>query len=281
VTAFSSRGLTLGGLLAPQLSAPGVGIATSDPSSADEEPAFTSVTGTSVAAAAAAGAAALLAEARPGLDATDLASLLTGSATRTGAAPATGGTGAVDPGASAAGEIAASQTTLSFGPWNSPLWHRSRAIALHNVSSRPLTVTVASSSRLVAVRPGSLELRPGQTTVVKVTAQASKRPALAVVNGALTVRPAGGQALRIPWVIIFRPYRGPLIGPVAITPLSFSPSDSSPASLTVVAGRIAGGKVVEIVPVARLDVALYSSSGAFLGLLATVPDLLPGTTASR
>jgi subtilisin family serine protease len=277
VTAFSSRGLTLGGLLAPQLSAPGVGIATSDPSSADEEPAFTSVTGTSVAAAAAAGAAALLAEARPGLDATDLASLLTGSAARTGAAPATGGTGAVDPGASAAGEIAASQTTLSFGPWNGPLWHRSRAIALHNVSSRPLTLTVASTSRLVAVRPGSLELRPGQTTVVKVTAQASKRPALAVVNGALTVRPAGGQALRIPWVIVFRPYHGPLIGPVAITPLSFSPSDSSPASLTVVAGRIAGGKVVEIVPVARLDVALYSSSGAFLGLLATVPDLLPGT----
>jgi hypothetical protein len=110
-----------------------------------------------------------------------------------------------------------------------------------------------------------------------VTAQASRRPALTVVTGALTVRPAGSQALRIPWVIVFRPYRGPLIGPAGISPPSFSPSESKPATLTVVAGRIIGGSVVEIVPVARLDVALYSSSGAFLGLLATVPDLLPGT----
>jgi hypothetical protein len=29
--------------------------------------------------------------------------------------------------------------------------------------------------------------------------------------------------------------------------------------------------------VGRLDVLLYSSGGAFLGVLATVPDLLPGT----
>ena len=43
------------------------------------------------------------------------------------------------------------------------------------------------------------------------------------------------------------------------------------------AGRLTGGRVVEIQPVARLDVSLYSSSGAFLGVLATVPDLLPGT----
>jgi subtilisin family serine protease len=277
VTAFSSRGLTLGGTLAPQLSAPGVGIATSDPSTADGAPEYTSVTGTSVAAAAAAGAAALLAQARPGLSAADLASLLAGSAIRTGAAPAAGGTGTVDPGGSATGEVAASQTALSFGPWNGPRWHQARALSIHNVSSRPLTIGIASSSRLVAVTPASVELRPGRSAVVKVEAQASQRPSLAVVTGALTVRPAGSQALRIPWVIVFRPYRGPLIGPATIVPPSFIPSDSNPASLTVVAGRIAGGKLVEIEPVARLDVSLYSSSGAFLGLLATVPDLLPGT----
>jgi len=138
-------------------------------------------------------------------------------------------------------------------------------------------VTVASSSRLVAVQPASVQLRPGRIFRVKVTAKASKRPSLAVVSGSLTVRPAGGQALRVPWAIVFSPYRGPLIGPAAISPASFSPSDSSPASLTVVAGRLTGGKVVEIQPVARLDVTLYNSSGTFLGVLATVPDLLPGT----
>jgi subtilisin family serine protease len=277
VTSFSSRGLTYAGFLAPQLSAPGVGIATSDPSTADGEPQFTSVTGTSVAAASAAGAAALLADARPGLSAADLASLLTGSSGRTGAAPAAGGTGAVDPGASAAGEVAASETALSFGPWNGPRWHRTRILFLHDVSTRPLTVAITSSSRLVGVEPGSVELKPGRTVRVRVTGQASRRPSLAAVTGSLTVRPAGAQALRIPWVIVFRPYRGALIGPAAISPESFSPSESSPASLTLVAGRIVGGKVVEIEPVARLDVALYDSSGAFLGLLATVPDLLPGT----
>jgi subtilisin family serine protease len=277
VTSFSSRGLTYGGLLAPQLSAPGVGIGTSEPSTADGAPEYTSVTGTSVAAASAAGAAALLAEARPGLSAADLASLLTGSAAKTGAAPAAGGAGAVDPGASAAGEVAASKTTLSFGPWNGPRWHQSQVLFLHDVSTRPLTVTVTSSSRLVAVQPTSVQLRPGKSFRVKVTAKASNRPSLAVVSGSVTVRPAGGQALRVPWAIVFSPYRGPLIGPASISPASFSPSNSSPASLRVVAGRLTGGKVVEIQPVARLDVTLYNSSGAFLGVLATVPDLLPGT----
>ena len=81
VASFSSRGLSFGGLLEPQLSAPGIGIATSDPGSAgDGEPAFVSVTGTSVSAASVAGAAALVAQGRPGLSAEDLASLLAGSA---------------------------------------------------------------------------------------------------------------------------------------------------------------------------------------------------------
>jgi subtilisin family serine protease len=267
-TAFSSRGLTYDGGLAPLLFAPGVGIGTSDPSTADEAPEYTSVTGTSVAAAAAAGAAALLAQARPGLSAADLASLLTGSA---------GATGAVDPGASAAGEVAASRTALSFGPWNRPGWRQSRPLLVHDVSSRPLTVTVASSSRLVAVSRAKLQLRPGESARVVVKAKASKRPALSIVQGLLTIRPAGAQVLRIPWVVIFRPYRGPLIGPAAISPPSFRPSDSKPARLTVVAGRLVQGRVVQIEPVARLDVLLYSSSGGFLGVLAAVPDLLPGT----
>jgi hypothetical protein len=229
------------------------------------------VTGTSVAAASTAGAAALVAEARPGLSAVDLASMLAGSTARTA------GTGALDPGASAAGEVAASQTTLSFGPWNGPRWHRTQSLAVHDVSSRPLTVSIVSSSRLVSVSPTSVHLHPGQAVRLRVTAQASKRPSLAAVTGTLTLRPAGGQALRVPWVIIFRPYRHALVGPAAVTPRSFTPSDSTPATLTVVAGRIAGGQVVEIEPVARLDVLLYSSSGGYLGVLATVPDLLPGT----
>ena len=54
----------------PDLAAPGIGLATSDPGvAADGEPAFATVNGTSAAAAAVAGAAAVLAQARPDLTA--------------------------------------------------------------------------------------------------------------------------------------------------------------------------------------------------------------------
>jgi subtilisin family serine protease len=264
---FSSHGLTYGGLIAPQVAAPGVGIETSDPgSAADGEPAFVSVTGTSVAAAAAAGAAALLAQARPGLSAADLASLLAGSAE----------SGAVDPGASAGGEVAASATTLAFGPWSGRRWKQTHTLVVHDVSTRRLTVSIASTSRLVSVKPATVTLRPGESAQVKVSAAATSRPALALVTGRLALRPTGGQALRVPWSIVFRPFAGSLLTVGRISPQSFSPSDTSPAVLSIAAGRITGSARVEIQPVARLDVLLYSSTGNFLGVLDQVPDLLPG-----
>ncbi len=266
---FSSRGLTYGGMLAPQLTAPGIAIQTSDPgNSGDGEPAFTTATGTSVSAAAVAGAAALLAQARPGLTASDLASLLTGSARPSG--------GVVDPGAAAVEEISASATSLSFGPWTGPDWHKTAALVVKNVSTRQLTVRIASSSRLLTVAPAKLVLAPGRQLTVRVTARAAKRPALAVVTGGLVLAPSGSAALRVPWVVIFRPYSGSLVGPARISPASFSPSDSKPAALQVVAGRVTGSTRIEIQPVARLDVLLYTAGGTYLGALAHARDLLPG-----
>jgi hypothetical protein len=78
-------------------------------------------------------------------------------------------------------------------------------------------------------------------------------------------------------VIVFRPYRDPLVGPARITPQSFTPSDSKPAVLQVVAGRITGERVFEVQPVARLDILLYTAGGTYLGLLTRALDLLPGT----
>jgi subtilisin family serine protease len=270
VAPFSSRGLTFSGGIAPQLTAPGVGIETSNPGTeADGEPAFTQVTGTSVSAAAAAGAAALLAQARPGLSAADLASLLAGSSRPSG--------GPVDPGAAAVGEVTASATGLSFGPWNGPRWHQTSSVVVHNVSSRRLALTISVSSRLVSVEPASLDLASGAQATLRITAAARTSPAISIVTGSVAVRPRGGQALRLPWVIVFRPYTGPLVGPVRIEPQSFTPSDSKPAILQVVAGRITGSAVFEVQPVARLDVLLYSASGSYLGLLVRARDLLPGT----
>ena len=278
VATFSSRGLTFGGALAPQLAAPGVDLATSDPgSSPDGEPAFSTVTGTSVAAAAVAGAAALLAQARPGLSAADLASLLAGSARRADAAPTAAAAGLVDAGASAVGEIAASATTLAFGPWTGATWRRSRPLVVHNVSSRRLSVRISVSSRLLAADPSTIEIAAGGNATVKITARATRRPSLDIVAGTLTARPAGGQALRIPWVITFRLPAGPLLGAATVAPAAFSPSDSKPARLDVAVGRIITAGGLEVEPVARLDLLLYSAGGAFLGALYHQVDLLPGT----
>jgi hypothetical protein len=109
VAAFSSSGIAFGGVTKPELVGPGVGIATVEPGEAsDGSPRFRAVTGTSAAAAAVAGAAAVLAEARPGLDAAELRSVLVDTARegvpdlgeavhaapRTPAARVTGGHGA-------------------------------------------------------------------------------------------------------------------------------------------------------------------------------------------
>jgi hypothetical protein len=183
----------------------------------------------------------------------------------------------VDAGAAAVGEVTASATSLTFGPWKGSRWHQTTTVVLHNVSSRRLALTISPSSRLVSVTPGSLKVAAGGHATLKITAKARTRPSLPVVTGSVAVRPRGGQALRLPWVIVFRPYTGTLVGPARITPQSFAPSDSKPAVLQVLAGRITGEKVFEVQPVARLDVLLYSASGTYLGLLTRAYDLLPGT----
>ena len=282
VAPFSSRGLSFGGLVEPELSAPGIGIATSDPgSAADGEPAFATVNGTSVAAAAVAGAAALLAQERPGLTAPDLASLLAGSARPAGARLTAGGTGVVDVGASAVGEVTASQTSLAFGTWSGSHWKATRALTIRNVSSRRLvigfTTATNTSSTLLTVKPGRLVLSPGRQARVLVTARASSRPAAAIATGLLAVRPLGGQALRVPWAIGFRQPAGSLLGQLSLDRTSFKPSDVQPAVLQVQIGRLAGGTRVQIEPAARLDVLLYTGNGAFIGVLTRLRDLLPGT----
>src|SRR5207248_3929042 len=81
VAPFSSTGLTFDGTVKPDLVGPGVGVPTASPgANPDGSPRFATVNGSSASAATVAGAAALLAEARPSLDAGALKSLLVGAA---------------------------------------------------------------------------------------------------------------------------------------------------------------------------------------------------------
>jgi subtilisin family serine protease len=266
IASFSSRGLAFGGGLKPDLAAAGIGLATSDPGTApDGEPEFATVNGTSTAAAAVAGAAAVLAQVRPGLRAADLASLLAGSARTSAGSFAAGGAGLVDVGASATGEVAASATSLSFGP------RASQTLTVRNVSTRRLIVNAVAGSK-VHIVPHRLVLRVGHSERIRVTTHAP-----AGTDGALELSPLGGQLLRVPWIVTPTAPAGSLLEGAVLDNTSFAPSDTRPAVLLVQAGRVDTRNGVAIEPVLQLDVLLYTAAGGFVGRLVRERDLLPGS----
>ncbi len=169
VADFSSRGLAFDGSVKPNVAAPGVAIATSEPgAAADGTPVYGTVNGTSAAAATVAGGAALLTEMRPALDGPSLQSLLVGYAQAGAASPMEAGAGTFRLGASAVGEVAAQPATLGFGVWEGPHWHATRTVVVRNVSTRrlQLSISVVSTAESEAlgfkVTPGPARARDRQ-----------------------------------------------------------------------------------------------------------------------
>jgi len=285
VADFSSRGLAFDGSVKPNLAAPGVAIATSEPGTApDGSPVYGTVNGTSAAAATVAGGAALLAQLRPDLDGPALQSLLVGYAQPGGASPMEAGAGTFRLGASAVGEVSAQPASLGFGIWEGPRWHATRTVVVRNVSSRrlQLSISVVSSAESEAlgfkVTPDHLELGIGKAARVQVRVVAPTAPGPETVTGVLRIAPAASEALRVPWALSFSRPLTNLLGSVSLSKRSFKQSDTQPAVLTIQAGNIAREQgVVQVEPVARLDVLLYTAGGRYIGLLARLRDLLPGT----
>ena len=116
VAPFSSRGLTFDGRLKPDLVAPGVGLNAPEPGETEDSTArYGVINGASAATAVVGGAVALLAQARPDLDAAELRGALVGTARPFGNEPPTAeGAGQLDLGAAAAAELAADPTTIAF-----------------------------------------------------------------------------------------------------------------------------------------------------------------------
>ena len=278
VASFSSTGLAFDGRVKPDLVAPGVALATSDPgANADGSPRFVTVNGSSAAAAVVAGAAALLAQARPALDATALAGLLVGTARALPDDPVTAqGSGLVDVGAAA-------RRTARGGSGDARVRPRRRDVVHADESVRPRSLRDAgrpppgSRGRGRALLPRSRTRGhpPGSEAPSCGCARAPSRPRLRS-RGVVVARVRGGGTIRVPWAIA-PAARGPLLGAVSLVPAAFAASDTQPALLTVDAGRVlAGSGAAEIRPLARLDVELYRSTGERVGLLARLRDVLPG-----
>jgi subtilisin family serine protease len=260
VAGFSSRGLAFDGAVKPNVVAPGIALATAVPGTAsDGSPLYGTVNGTSAAAATVAGAAALLAQMRPALDGPALDSLLVEYAQRGGAPATAAGAGTFRLGLSAVGEVAAQPSTLGFGTWAGRRWHATRTIVVRNVSTRRLQISVAA-------------LADGESEALKFKIEPDH-----LVTGVVRVSADGSESLHVPWALGFRLYSANLLARVALSQTKFKASDTEPAILTVQAGNLVRDAGLQIQPVSRLDILLYTASGRFVGVMARLRNLLPGS----
>ena len=282
IAPFSSHGLAFDGRVKPDVAAPGVVLATAEAGRNDDgTPRFGTVNGSSAAAAVVTGAAALLAQLRTDLSASDLKSLLAGTASPLPETSVTAqGGGLVDVGAAAATELTAEPDTLAFGNARGDGWHSLERLTLHNVSSRLFRVRIRSVGQgglEIVPKPKHVRLKPGGSTTVALLARLRGAPPSAgSAEGAVLLLPRGSQPLRIPWAITFGKPERAALSEIALSASSFKPSDTLPAVLSLRAGNLLqtpAGTRVE--PVARLDFELWRGKQR-LGLLARVRDLLPG-----
>ena len=255
---------------------------TSEPGANDDgSPRFGTVNGSSPAAAVVAGAAAVLAQTRPALRGIDLRSLLTGTARSIRDTSVTAqGSGLVDLGASAAGELTADPVTLAFGRAQGDGWHSTQELVVRNVSTRRLLVrvrSVGSGGLLITSKPKWVRLKPGGHATITLQARLrGASPGDGSAEGMVVLVARGAGPLKIPWAITFGPPSQSLISAVALSASSFKPSDITPAVLSFAAGRVVPAPTgAQVHPVARLDIELWSG-GKRLGLLARLRDLLPG-----
>jgi subtilisin family serine protease len=283
---FSSWGYAFDGGIKPDLVAPGVGLATSEPGTApDGGTVFRTVSGSSVAAAVVAGAATLLAEARPEADAETLRGLLVGSASPLAeTSPAGQGAGIVDVGRAAAVELVAEPSALAFGRGAREGFRGNAVVRVRNVSTRQLTVYASAGAQSqsqvrVAVSPTRFVVDPGTSARVTV-----RTPPVTVArgdsqSGTLTFTPVSGTPIHVPWSVVLRPAGG-LLGPLVLSRPAFKPSETRPAVVIVTAGRVLRSRAGNtVVPVLRLDIELWTRSGKRLALLTRLRDLLPGRYA--
>jgi len=278
---FSSMGLALDGGSRPAIAAPGVGLLTSVPGRNEGGSArYGTISGSSAAAALVAGAAALLAEARPDLDAAGLRGALVASA-RAGVV----GSDArlASPAAASSVELVADPPVVPFGALHRARRSLSARISLRNVSRRTLVVRLLparSTGVTVRVRPSRVVLQAGRSRVIRIAIRATTRPAApGALEGVIRAMAGPGARLRIAWSAAVPVDRPPVVTRVALSRSSFVPNDRRPTVLSLVAGRVDGSiERPQLLPLSRLEIELLRGRRS-LGLLARLRDVLPGRYA--
>jgi subtilisin family serine protease len=282
-TPFSSTGLGLAGGPKPELAAPGVGMVTSEPGRTEGGAAsYGTLSGTSASAALVAGAAALLADARPDLDAAGLRGALVAGARRRGGQVGSA-IGTVDPQAASSVELVAQPAAVAVESLGPSRQTGAGTVTFRNVSRRPLSFRLqpvsAQPGVTVTLSREALSLAPGAAKTVRLTVVAGTLPdAPAAISGAIRAVVRRGGTLRVPWAAAV-PVAKPLIANVTLSEKTFAPDDVEPPVLTFTVGRIDGAiDRPQVLPVQRLDVELYRGARR-VGTLVRLRDLLPGRYA--
>jgi subtilisin family serine protease len=280
---FSSTGLGLGGGAKPELAAPGVGLVTSEPGRTQGGAArYGTISGTSASAALVAGAAALLANARPDLDASALRGALV-AGTRRRAAPAGTGVGIVDPAASSSVELVADLPVVAIAALGPGRLTGAGSVTFRNVSRRPLAFRLepvsAQPGVTVALSRTALSLPPGGSKIVRLSVVAGTLPnAPSAITGAIRAVVRRGGTLRVPWTAAV-PVTRPVVSAASLSDASFAPDDVEPAVLTFAVGRVDGAvERPQLLPVELLEVDLVHGEKT-LGTLVRLHNLLPGRYA--
>ncbi len=276
---FSSEGLAFDAGPKPDVSTAGIGLATADPGRDEGGTArYGTLSGSSAAAAVVAGAAALLAQARPDLDAAGLKAALIAASRRGSAFTA----GSLDPSGAAAIELVADPPAFGLGIARGSDTKLEREVTLRNVSRRPLELTIEPGGAdgadiVVSVKPTKAKLAPGKSLKVAVSVSAPLLPeAPSALSGAIRVKVRSGSTLRVQWAIAVPLESRDLITTAQLSSRTFAPSDLEPAVLTIVAGRVEGTAArPQLVPLESLSIDLFHDDKN-LGRLALVRDVLPG-----
>lgn len=248
MASFSSRGPTAAFGLKPDLVAPGVEIRSTVPTSL-YGPGEYRMSGTSMAAPHVAGAAALLRQAHPDRSAAAIAAALVGTAHGLADVdPTVQGAGRLDVARAAAANVTAQPSSLSMGlaDLSGDTVRGSATLTLHNDGSTAATTTLRSAAAdgtpgTATVSPERVSVPAGGTATVTVTVSAKRDlSADTNVSGWVTAAPAGGPALRVPYLLAERPLvvrAAPDPSDGTSTVFVYSPTPLNGAPQVRVAGR--------------------------------------------
>jgi len=212
---FSSRGPRAGDYaIKPEITAPGVDIVAAraangvigDPA---PNPAYTSLSGTSMATPHVAGSAAILAQQHPGWSGPQRKAALMGSAKPTAGVDVFGqGAGRVDVAREITQSVVADEGTVSFGRQQWPHADDTpvvKTVTYRNLGAQPVTLALAlggdAPAGLFTLGASSLTVPAGGTAATTLTADTRVGATDGFFDGYLTATAAGGVRVETPYAV--------------------------------------------------------------------------------